>query len=111
VHDGFGVQLTLTELDELKDDVSAKLAALDADSLVKVQALVVEWDVIRTQTAKIMTGGIGNLSGLDYDVEKKQARIRQLLHTYVPALHMADAKRRKRGPVGVKSAQIDFVRN
>jgi len=111
VTDGYGIQLTLTELSELKTGISTRLAALDAASLIKVSALVVEWDAISSATLSMDGGSIGSLQGVKLDFKEMQARIRKRLQTYVPVLHMADAIKHKRGPVGSQSAQIPFYRN
>jgi hypothetical protein len=110
VTDGFGIQLSLTELDTLKDEIETRLNALTGAKLTIVQALVVDWQAVRGSSIKIEGGGTGNVSGMNMDFEKEQARIRKLLLSYVPVMHIADAIKQKRGPVGSQGCQIPFTR-
>lgn len=110
VTDGFGIQLSLTELDALKSDITTRLDALDADAVLKVRAIVLRYDVIASSTMSIEGGSTGNVSGVTIKMEELIARLRQRLLTYVPVMHIADAIKQKRGPIGSQGAQIPFMR-
>ncbi len=111
VTDGFGIQLSLTELDQLKNDITTRLLALSDAALVKVRAIIVEYDDVKGGDFAFDGGQIGTLGGLKMSSAMEQAKIRKRLLTYVPVMHMADALKQKRGPVGSASAQIGFSRN
>lgn len=110
ITNGFGVELTLTQLDTLKNDISARLTALDTASLVKVSALVVEWDACRLDTLRLEQGTTGGVNGVFMDSEKQQARIRKLLHTYVPVMHMVEAMKVREGPTGSGGISVGVCR-
>jgi hypothetical protein len=110
IHNGFGVQLTLTQLDTLKNDISTRLAALDAASVIKVQAIVSEWDNVKFAAMDLQAGTTGGVTGVNLDFAKVQARLRFLLQTYVPVMHMVEALKRQNGPTGEVSAQIGVMR-
>lgn len=112
LHNGMGgVTLTLTQLDTLKDDIETRLDNLDADAVVKVQAIVTRWDRIKFSTVEMDAGETGGVSGIKLSLEKQQARLRKLLNTYVPVIHMVDAMIRAQGPTGAPpSIQINTIR-
>lgn len=101
VHDGFGIQLTLTDIDQLQTDLLTRLQNLAAIAVTNVRALTVDWALIRLNTAKMEGGQTGDTGGLTFSFETKREQIKQLFNVYVPVLHMADAQRRKSmTPVG-----------
>lgn len=110
IHNGFGVQLTLTQLDTLKNDISTRLSNLDADAVLKVQGIVAEWDGIKFAAMDLQAGTTGGVTGVNLDFAKVQARMRFLLQTYVPVMHMIEAVKRQQGPTGQESAQFGVVR-
>ncbi len=111
VSDGFGIQLTLTELDSLKSDIRTRIAAFSDAANVKVRELIAEYDDVKGGDFAFEGGSIGSLGGIKMSSAQEQAKIRKRLLTYLPVMHMADALKQKRGPTGSASAQIGFMRN
>lgn len=110
VHDGYGIQLTLTDIDTLQTDLLGRLQNLAAIAETNVRALTVSWATVRLSTAKIESGSAGDTGGLNFSFEEKRAQIKQLFNVYVPVLHMADAQRRKSmTPVGEQVSNIISV--
>ncbi len=110
ITNGFGVELTLNQLDVLKNDITTRLNALDADSVIRVSALVAEWESIRLATLNVQSGSDGQVTGVNLDFEKQQARVRKLLHTYIPVMHIAESIRQQAGPVGLPQMSFGICR-
>lgn len=97
IHNGFGVTLTLTEMDRLRDQLDAYLTGVTSAVETKIAALVVAWDAVRLCTGKMEGGSIGDISGMSDSFEDKRANIRGLMQVYVPVMHMVEAIRRRQG--------------
>lgn len=97
IHNGFGVTLTLSQMDTLRDQLDAHLAGVTTAVETKIAALVVAWDAIRLCTGKMESGAIGDLSGMSDSFEDKRAHFRSLMQVYVPVMHMVEAMRRRTG--------------
>lgn len=110
ITNGYGTVLTLDDISTLKTNISTRLAALDVASLVKVSALVAEWDALGNAPVIMEQAGTGSTTGLNYNVETHKANIRKKLHTYVPVLHMVDAIMRREGPKDARSGVIPIMR-
>jgi hypothetical protein len=96
IHNGFGIILELSNLDELHTALDALITALDADEQTKVAALVSDWDNVRLSVGKIDGGAVGNISSASYSFDDKRARIKELFQVYVPVMHIAEALMRRR---------------
>ena len=110
IHNGYGTVLTLSDIDRLKSDITTRLGNLDAASLVKVSALVVEWDALGTAPVLVEAGSSGNTSGVSYNIDQHRANIRKRLHTYVPVIHIIDSIMRREGPTNTRSGIIPIMR-
>lgn len=97
IHNGFGVTLTLSEMDRLRDQLDAHLAGITSAVETKIAALVVAWDAVRLCTGKMEAGTIGDISGMSDSFEDKRANIRGLMQVYVPVMHMVESIRRRQG--------------
>lgn len=102
VTDGMGAIGALTEISnnstgQAKTYLLEYLAAMDATSIAKVQALVVQWDSVRLQIARVDDGSVGEnaVTGVTYSAADKQQRIKELTQVYVPffRFHEVLAKR------------------
>lgn len=97
IHNGFGVMLNLTEMNTLRDQVSAYLATVSAAVEAKISGLVTAWDSVRLCTGSMEGGTIGEIQGVTLSFDEKRANIRQLMQVYVPAMDMANAIKRRTG--------------
>src|SRR5205807_752788 len=95
IHDGFGVQITVIQLDTLQSALNTYLTTLSDDSVTKVAAIVVEWDAIVDLPGSMTGGSVGSITGLSYSMDDARARLRTRFQTYVPVLHIVDAEIRK----------------
>lgn len=109
LHNGFGVTLTLSQMDTLRDKVNTVLTDLDSTALTKVTAIVADYEAIENHTGELQSGSIGNIQGLSYSFEAKRARLTERLTFYVPVIDMASAiKRRDAKTFGGSS--VSFIR-
>ncbi len=105
INNGFGITMSLTDMDKLRDAVSLYLDNLSADVETKVAALVVQWDAVALLTGDISGGNVGNLGSVSYNPEAQRAQIRKMMETYVPVMHIENALQR-RNPVNQTSIPI-----
>lgn len=87
----------LTDLTALQTELSTKLAALDAASVIKVQALVAAWDNISLDTASQEDGQVGDISGLSYSPSAAQLRIMERFKIYVPIMRLWELEKLRAG--------------
>lgn len=97
IHNHYGVILTLSEMDTLRDELDTYIDNLASDQETAVAALVVEWDKVRLCTVSIEAGGIGDASGITHDPAEKRKRIRELMQTYIPVLSLIESIRCREG--------------
>lgn len=104
VTNGFGIVMTLSDLDKLQADIDARLNTISADdtACTKVRALVAQWDAIATASIKIVNGNIGgSISGVSLSSDDIKAEIREVLGTYLHVYHQKVAiGRRNAEPAG-----------
>ncbi len=100
ITNGYGIVLTLSDLNILTADINRRMDVIDLDAtaVTKVQALVVKWDCIASEDVEIQAGNVGDISGVTYSTKSARARIRDVMHTYIPVMHMAQAVQRRKGP-------------
>lgn len=107
LHNGFGVSLTLSDMDTLKDEVTTRITALTSAQETKVVALISAWDAIYLNVGKIEGGSVGGVAGTSYSFEEARMRIREALYIYIPIFHMIDAiKRRKNQSINGASSFV-----
>ena len=106
IHTGFGVSLELNQMDTLRTELDTYLDNLAAGPLLKVQALVVEWDAVASLSVSL-EGGVGDLSGVSYSADAERARIRERMQIYVPVMHIIDSIKRREGGA---ARQVSFSR-
>ncbi len=72
---------------------------MDTDSVTKVKALVVQWDLVRLSIARVDDGGVGEnaVTGVTYDSRDKQSRIRDLIQIYIPFYKWHEVLARRAG--------------
>ncbi len=111
VQDGYGIQVSLSQLNLLKTEIANRLGplipdpnnpgyylGLDDGSATRVKVLAANWNALGTSPVSIKDGNAGAISGMSYNIEDERDKIRQLLNTYVPVLHIADSIKRKQEP-------------
>jgi hypothetical protein len=108
IHNGYAIELTISDLDRLRDAVTTKLTGLNSDQETKVRAIVVEWDAIGFQTGKISEGAMGTLNGLSDSFEDRRALLLKRLHIYVPMQHIIQGIARRHG--SKPSSNISVIR-
>ena len=97
LHNGFGVLLTLSQMDQLRTEVNNLLDNMAIDQETAVKELVVEWDAVRLQTAEVTGGSIGSATSVTYSAAGKRERIRQLMTVYVPIFTIAQSMKQREG--------------
>ncbi len=92
VTNGFGITLSLSDLNVLTTDINTRLDTVDADvtASAKVIDLVTKWDCVSTVEVEL-DGSVGDVSGVKYSSSAARERLLKQLHVYVPVLHMLDA--------------------
>lgn len=88
LHNSFGTQVQLTNMDVLQTAMESALDNLSDTAVTKVRAIVAEWDPIADFSGKIVNGSVGCVSGItiDWDAIKDQIKRRFIL--YVPVMHL-----------------------
>lgn len=110
IHSGFGAQLTLTQLDTLRDILDAKLAALTGAKYDRAVSLITAWDDLELDTATLENGNAGVVGGISEDPEKTRAKIRERFLILVPVYHIKDAMLAKDGGSIQQAQQRSCVR-
>ena len=96
IHDGFGVQLSLTDLSILQSDLRARLVALSDPALVEVRVFIVKWAAVKYSTASMEGGAVGSTTGLKYDPKDKRENVKELFASTLGLMGMAQAQAAKR---------------
>ena len=91
VHDGFGVQLSLTNINNLQADLRSRLGAFDTIVVTELQNLIVAWYPLRLNTTQMDSGGIGDMSGLKYNPQEKRDQIAKIFAGMTGCMSMAAA--------------------
>jgi hypothetical protein len=78
IHDGFGVQLELTDLDALQSALRTRLTTLSAAAETEVADLVTRWGRVKFNTASMDQGAVGDTTGLKYDPKDKRENLKEL---------------------------------
>lgn len=109
ITNGYGITLSLSDLNILTADINTRLNAIEADAtaVAKVEELVDAWDCISKVDIKL-SGGVGDVQGVEYSSEATRTRLRTLLLGYIPVFHMVDAIKHRNGPD--KSASFSMGR-
>ena len=99
ITNGYGITMELSDLDILTANINTRLNDIDSDAtaLAKVQALVAKWDAVATDDIDMQAGSIGDVNGVSYSSAKARDRIRDVMHTYLPVIHMVQAIQRRHG--------------
>ena len=98
IHNGFGVTLTLTEMDTLRDALAAHLAGITAAVETKIAAIVVKWDEVAYCAGKIEGGTVGDISGVTVSFDEIRAVLRDRMMNVLPVMHMVDSIKKRQGP-------------
>lgn len=96
IHDGFGAQLSLTDIGILQANLRARLVALDTVSVTEIQNCIVQWFPLRFNTAEMDQGAVGSTTGLKYDPAKKRDQILKIFSGMTGCLSMASALLQKK---------------
>ena len=88
LHNGYGITLTLSEMDNLRDKVEAALTGLASGQETKVAAIVTEWDAMGFNVGTL-DGSVGNVQGVSFSWKEKREYLYQRLTYFVPIEDMA----------------------
>jgi hypothetical protein len=91
LHNSFGVQVQLVELNVIQDALEDALNNLGDTGITKVRAIVEEWDPIADFSGKIENGSIGCVTGITIDWDAIKATIKRRFCLYVPVMHLMKA--------------------
>lgn len=93
LHNSFGSQVLLTELNELQDALEAALDNLVGDDVAtqKVRDIVKDWDPIARFSGKIVNGSVGCITGITIDYDAIKEEIKRQFCEYVPVMHLRKA--------------------
>jgi hypothetical protein len=93
LHNSFGSQVLLTELNELQDALEEALDNLIGDDTAtqKVRDIVEEWDPIANFSGKIENGSIGCVTGVTIDFDAIKETIKRRFCKYIPVMHLKKA--------------------
>ena len=108
IHNHLGIELTLTEMDTLRDALSTYLETLDADVETEIESLLDEWEGCRLLTVKMDGGGTDGVDGVTVDPEAMRRRVRELMQQYIPVMSIAQSVKRRQGPES--PAHVTFMR-
>lgn len=110
ITNGYGITLTLSDLNILTADINTRLDLVSADvtACAKVKEIVVDWDCISNVEIEL-DGGVGDVTGLKYSASAQRERLRKQLNVYVQVLHLVDAVKQRNGPQG-QSASFGMSR-
>jgi hypothetical protein len=107
IHTGFGVDLTLDQMDALRTQVNTYIDNLSADVEAKVAELVTLWDSLPQFDLEMTNGAVGGISGITFSTKQWKGQIREYLQEYVPVMHEVEAIKRFDGP---KPNYVRFAR-
>ncbi len=93
MHNSFGDQLQLTDLNSLQDSLEQALDNLIGDDIAtqKVRDIVEEWDPIADYSGSIVNGSIGCISGITINWDAIKDAIKRRFCLYVPVMHLNKA--------------------
>lgn len=92
IHDGFGTQLSITDISILQNDLRNRLASFDTTTITHIQnEIITPWVPLLTNTTEMKEGGAGSISGLEYSPDKKREQIKLLFAGTTGCLAMAQA--------------------
>jgi hypothetical protein len=98
VHNNFGIEMDLTEMNKLRDELLVYLGTLAADVETEIESLLTEWDDVRLDCVELRDGSTGDTSGVTSNPASMRERIRTLMQVYVPVMDIAQSIKRKAGP-------------
>jgi hypothetical protein len=99
IHNAFGVSLSLTDMDTLRDEVDVYLDNLQSDVETRVAAIIADYDEIRDNYGvRVEAGSVGDVSGVSVDFDEMKRQIRARLMTFVPVIHMVESFKMRSGP-------------
>jgi len=108
IHTGFGISLTLTEADKLRDELDVYLDTMDSDVETRVQEIIADYDEVKDSYGVSVEGGsLGDLQGVSFDVEVIKQKIGHRLANLLGVMHMVQAIKQRQGPSG---GPVAFVR-
>lgn len=99
IHNAFGVSLSLTEMDTLRDEVDQYLDNLASDVEVRVQSIIADYDEIADNYGVgVESGSVGDVNGVTVDFDKMKNQIRSRLMHFIPVIHLVESYKLRNGP-------------
>jgi hypothetical protein len=80
----------------IETKLDAALAALSAEQLTALSALIAAWDALGTNALAIRGGAIGGISGISYDPADKRREIKRQVASILPFVRGPEEYRRPR---------------
>lgn len=97
IHNGFGVSLSLTQMDTLRNNVNEFLDNLSTGQETEIASIITEYDTIKNIKVSI-SGSVGDIQGVDYSTDSHTAHLRSQLQGVVPIMHMVESIAKRNGP-------------
>lgn len=97
---GAETDITNASTGQAKTQILAWLAAMDSDSILVVQALVVEWIAVRQGgSTTLVNGGVGSggVSGVNYDPYAAKKSVKDRMMIFVPFYRFHEVLARRAG--------------
>ncbi len=111
IHDGFGTQLQLTDLDALQSALRSRLLALSASAETEVETLITKWQACKFDTAEMDAGAVGDTTGLKYSPKNKREIIKELFASTLGLMGIYQAQMAKKKAVyGEQMSDVIAVR-
>lgn len=88
LHNSFGVQVQLTDLQVLQDALEDALDNLTDPAITKVRAIIEEWDPIANFSGCIENGSVGCITGITINWDAIKAELKRRFCYYVPVMHL-----------------------
>lgn len=97
IHNGFGVTLSLTQMDTLRDNVNTFLDNVSSDQETEVESIITQYDAIKNVKVEI-DGAVGDIQGVRYSTDAHIASLRVQLQNVIPVMHMIESIAKRNGP-------------
>jgi len=108
IHDGFGVQLSLTDLNILQSDLRSRLVGFDSATVNHIQGCIIQYAPIETATGEMESGAVGSTTGLNYSPAKKREAIKESFSSLTGCLGMWQARMMKKKAMNGERSE-DFI--
>lgn len=116
IHNGYSIQLSLSDVDTLQNDLAGRLVNLSSGTVIMLQVLIygtddgLGWVQCRKGQMEQQNGGSDSVTGLSWSIEGQRQSIIKLFDGYVGCIHMVRALARKKDEPRGQSSSICVMR-